>query len=306
MALPIKCPICNSDAEKQSVLTCHVYGDMQRKHAFFKCASCSIIYLYPQLTVVQEHKFYALEFEEFMNTRSGDIGWEAPERHIHSNQTQFKRRWKYIKNILPDQGKILEFGCSSGFMLYPLMEQGYECYGIEPSTCFSKYLKKRGITVFDDIVSINMQFDILMHFFVLEHVRDPIEFIKSNLKLLKVGGRLIIEIPNAADPLYTIYNIPEFEKFYWSMAHHWYFTEDSICYLLNQIPGINYELVRDQRYDLSNHMVWAMDGKPGGMGRFSSYFQENLDNVYKETMINVGCCDTLVILINKKENLNKV
>ncbi|HBS51495.1 MAG TPA: hypothetical protein DEA62_00650 [Coxiellaceae bacterium] len=301
MTLPIQCPLCHSGVEKQQVLTSSVYGDLQHEHAFFKCEFCHVIYLYPQLTVDQEREFYMQEFESFMNVRSGkDVGWEVPKKHVDCHHAQFQRRWRYLHENLPKSGKILEFGCSSGFMLYPLIELGYECYGIEPSTCFSEYLKERGVRVFDNDLSISIQFDVIMHFFVLEHIRDPVNFIESNLKLLKAGGKLIIEIPNAADPLHTIYNIPAFEKFYWSIAHHWYFVEKSIHYLLSKVSGIAYKILKDQRYDLSNHIIWARDEKPGGMGKFLDYFGEKLDKVYRETMINSGYCDTLIVIINKE------
>lgn len=302
MALPTQCPLCSSKLEDQLVLTPHVYGDVQGGYAFFECKSCGVIYLYPQLTVEQEHQFYVNEFEGFMSGRAAEkAGWEAPERHRNANQSQFQRRWEYLKKYLPERGKILEFGCSSGFMLFPLKEKGYDCYGIEPSGCFSEYVRSKGIEVFENYGAVKEKFDVVMHYFVLEHVRDPLDFINSNLNLLKSGGKLIVEIPNAADPLHTIYNIPEFEKFYWSIAHHWYFNEGSLHFLLSKIPGITYELQRDQRYDLSNHMIWARDGKPGGMGRFSSHFQGRLDKVYKETMINSGHCDTLILIIKKDE-----
>jgi SAM-dependent methyltransferase len=300
MALPSKCTLCANGSDSQSVLTTHVYGDNNHEHAFFKCAACNVIYLYPQLTAEQEHKFYAQEFEGFMNVRSGDVaGWDAPEKHIKANQQQQARRWEYLKDVLPKTGKILELGCSSGFMLYPLVDKGYECFGIEPSGYFSEYVRSRGIKVFEKSESIEEKFDVLMHFFVLEHVKEPIKFINSNLSLLKPGGKLIIEIPNAADPLYTIYDIPAFEKFYWSIAHHWYFDEKSASYMLSQIQNINYEIVRDQRYDLSNHMVWARDGKPGGMARFANDFGPTLDKVYKEALIESGKCDTLILVITK-------
>ena len=79
---------------------------------------------------------------------------------------------------------------------------------------------------------------------------------------------MIFEVPNAADPLYSIYDIPAFERFYWSVAHAWYFSRASLEHLLTSL-GVTFEIMGDQRYDLSNHMVWARDGRPGGMGRFS-------------------------------------
>ncbi len=300
MALPKQCPLCQSDAEKQLVLTNHVYGDLHRKHAFFECASCSVIYLFPQLTKSQEQQFYAQEFEGFMNSRSGEsAGWEEPERHIKSNQSQFERRWGYLQNILPKKGKILEFGCSSGFMLYPLQSKDYECFGIEPSGVFSKYVHSRGVEIFEDTTALDADFDVVMHYFVLEHIKEPALFLEENLRLLKPGATLIVEIPNAADPLYTIYNIPAFERFYWSIAHHWYFTKKSFEYLLNNINGISFEIMLDQRYDLSNHMVWARDGKPGGMARFSEKLGSEIEIKYRKALIDSGYADTLIGIIKK-------
>lgn len=300
MALSKQCPLCGAGIDQQSVITPHVFGDKKHERTFYKCHACDVIYLFPQLTKEEEHQFYVKEFEGFMGQRSGEkAGWETPEKHIKANQSQYQRRWEYLKNHLPDTGSILELGCSSGFMLYPLKEKGYDCYGIEPSGYFSEYVKSKGITVFDDSSIIKDKFDIVMHFFVLEHVREPIGFIESNLELLRPGGKLIIEIPNAADPLYSLYNIPEFEKFYWSIAHHWYFTEASVSYVLEKISNISYDILRDQRYDLSNHMIWARDGKPGGMGKFSNDFGIKLDRIYKDSLIESGCCDTLILIITK-------
>jgi 2-polyprenyl-3-methyl-5-hydroxy-6-metoxy-1,4-benzoquinol methylase len=77
-----------------------------------------------------------------------------------------------------------------------------------------------------------MKFDVIMHFFVLEHISDPLNFLKLQIELLKPGGKIIFEIPNAADVIYSVYDIPAFERFYWSIAHPWYFSEKSLTYLL--------------------------------------------------------------------------
>lgn len=301
MTLPPNCPLCGTLNQESRVVAHHVYGDEEGTRAFFKCEACDINYLYPQLTPQQEKEFYAKEFENFMASRSGkSAGWEGPEKHIKANENQFKRRWNYLKDHLPKAGSVLELGCSSGFMLYPLKERGYDCYGVEPSGCFSDYVKGKGIPLFVDPTEANQLFDVIMHYFVLEHVRDPLEFLNSNLKVLKQGGKLIVEIPNAADPLYTIYNVPEFEKFYWSIAHHWYFTEKSLAFVLNKINNISYKILRDQRYDLSNHMVWARDGKPGGMNRFIQKLGTELEETYKKSLVQTGYCDTLIAIIEKK------
>jgi len=298
MGLPNQCMLCKAESNKQSSVTPHVFGDVDKKHAFYKCKDCDVIYLYPQLNLEQEKEFYAREFEKFMNDRSGtSAGWQGPIEHIKANQSQFQRRWHYLKNYLPSQGSILEVGCSSGFMLFPLKEQGYECYGIEPSGAFSEYVAKQGIPLFQSLEESNKKFDIIMNFFVMEHVREPREFIQACLSHLNLKGKLIIEIPNANDPLVSIYDVPAFERFYWSIAHHWYFSENSLKHMLEKIPNISYTILKDQRYDLSNHMTWARDGKPGGMGRFTAKLGGKLEEYYKEALVKSGYCDTLVLVI---------
>jgi SAM-dependent methyltransferase len=188
-------------------------------------------------------------------------------------------------------------------MLYPLVESGYTCTGIEPSGIFSKFITERGLGNFRSIDELEIKvpkskFDLICHFFVLEHITQPIIFLRKQIDLLKKGGKIIFEIPNVDDPLNSIYDIPAFERFYWSVAHPWYFSEKALHFLLNQL-GYPFEILLDQRYDLSNHMIWARDGRPGGMGYFSSLLGEEIEVQYKQALIKNRRCDTLIGIITK-------
>lgn len=306
LALPKNCPLCFAGLEKQAVITRHVYGGgLELSRAFFHCEACDVNYLYPGLTPGEEARFYAAEFENFMAGRSGsEGGWHKAEEHQIANQSTFERRIKYLSSNLPPRSSLLEVGCSSGFMLFPLQEAGHDCKGIEPSGAFSQFLKSRGLATYDSLEQLREQtpdakFDVILHFFVLEHIAHPLEFLKTQISLLNSGGKIIFEIPNSADPLYTIYDILAFERFYWSIAHPWYFSEPSLHYLLKQL-GQPYQILREQRYDLSNHLIWARDGLPGGMSRFTNILGLELEEYYKETLIRSGKCDTLVGIITKK------
>lgn len=306
MALPDKCPLCGAGCTLQSVVTQHVYGGgTGRGNAFFHCEVCDVRYQYPGLTPEEEAQFYAAEFEGFMAGRAGnDGGWNKAEHHIRANEPTRLRRMKYLLPYLAGASSLLEVGCSSGFMLYPLVEAGLDCTGVEPSGVFSEFVRSRGLVVFESLKLLQQsrpeaRFDVILHFFVLEHIADPKTFLEAQLSLLKPGGKIIFEIPNAADPLYSVYDIPAFERFYWSVAHPWYFSEPSLNHLLKKL-GRPYEILRDQRYDLSNHIVWARDGRPGGMGRFTEFLGAELEEGYKQALILNGKCDTLVGVISKE------
>jgi SAM-dependent methyltransferase len=303
VSLPRNCLLCEANDDYQTVVTPHVYGAQGVGRAFFHCASCDVRYLYPRLTAEQARQFYASEFEGFMAARAGASGgWNRVEDHIRANESMRLRRMRYLQPHLPAGGRVLEIGCSSGFMLHPLIAAGYHCTGIEPSGAFGDYLKSRGVEVYESLEQLTLtrpaaRFDLIMHFFVLEHISGPQRFLESQLSLLPHGGRLVFEIPNAADPLYSVYDIAAFERFYWSVAHAWYFSEPSLRFLLDRI-GHPYEILLDQRYDLSNHMVWARDGRPGGMGRFTPLFGQELEDSYRQALIRAGRCDTLIGIID--------
>lgn len=305
MALPENCPLCQAGREKQSVVTPHVYGEKGREHAFFHCQGCDVRYQYPGLSPEDEVRFYAAEFEGFMAGRAGNSGgWGKSDDHVRANEPTRSRRMKYLEPRLATGASVLEVGCSSGFMLFPLADVGHECVGIEPSGVFSEYVKSRGLPVYKSLAQLQQfdpqrHFDVILHFFVLEHITQPQAFLESQLALLKRGGKIIFEIPNAADPLYSVYDIPAFERFYWSVAHPWYFSEASLRYLLDEI-GQPYEVLRDQRYDLSNHMIWARDGRPGGMERFTDALGHELEESYKQALIRIGKCDTLIGIIRNE------
>lgn len=245
-----------------------------------------------------------------MAGRSGiSGGWQGAESHIRANEATRIRRMQYLTPHIFQGASVLEVGCSSGFMLFPLKEDGYECIGIEPSGVFSEYVKNRGIVVYSSLEDLakatpGRKFDVIQHFFVLEHIATPQAFLESQLALLKTGGKIIFEIPNAADPIYSVYDIPAFERFYWSIAHPWYFSEASLQYLLNRLNQ-PYEILLDQRYDLSNHMIWARDGRPGGMGRFTELLGSELEELYKKELIRNKRCDTLIAIITKNGGCSK-
>ena len=298
------CRFCHAPSSQQSIKGRKVYGGRPEQH-FWLCASCGLVYLYPPLGEKEEGDFYNKEFEKFMAKRAGgDMDWTGADKHVQSNQREVHRRMPLLlKHLKPGQ-RVLEVGCSSGFMLSALKEQGMEVAGLDPSGGFIDYVRRQGIPVFQTLADLKASgcapFDAVIHYYVLEHIRHPGKFVEEYLGLTGPAGKMIFEVPCATDPMIELFQVPAFEDFYWSVAHHWYFTRDSLAKVLTP-TGFKFELYPDQRYDLSNHMTWMLNGKPGGLGRWSQVLGEGLDRQYKERLKELWICDTILAVISKVE-----
>lgn len=296
----MNCRICHKEEKYQSIRAEYVFGG-SAEHKFWECSECSAIYLLPTLTKEEEKHFYNKEFEKFMSTRVGDKrDWSNAEKHIQTNQDNVVRRWGFLQEHIKKNHDVLEIGCSSGFMLDKFKDENCNVCGVEPSGQFLEFIKNKGYEAYETLTEIpkDKKFDIITHFFVFEHISDPFLFINQQLELLKEDGMIIAEIPSATDPLTSIYNIEAFEKFYWSIAHHYYYKPKSLEYILDKM-NLKYELIPEQRYDLSNHITWMTEGKPGGQNKFDHIFSDELTEKYKQDLKDKWCCDTVFLKIYK-------
>jgi len=294
-----RCRICHAIETYQFIRAPFVFGGTD-EHNFWQCKKCDSIYLYPIPTLEEEKRFYLNEFEGFMSTRVGDHrDWSNAEKHKKTNQDQVARRIPFLKKYLRNNIDLLEVGCSSGFMLDEFKKYGANCIGVEPSGEFSEFLESSGHLCVNDISEISdRKFDVIANFFVFEHISDPFSFLTRIHELLKDEGVMVAEIPCANDPLTSIYKIEAFERFYWSIAHHYYYTPESLKYVLDRL-GYKYELVPEQRYDLSNHMVWMNEGKPGGQGRYIDQLGNSVNKIYRQNLIDTWQCDTIFLYMWK-------
>ena len=73
----------------------------------------------------------------------------------------------------------------------------------------------------------DVKFDLIFHYFVLEHVGDPLSFLTQQIDLLNPGGLLEFELPSGNEALLEVYNLNSFRDFYFQVGHQWVFTPDA-------------------------------------------------------------------------------
>jgi 2-polyprenyl-6-hydroxyphenyl methylase/3-demethylubiquinone-9 3-methyltransferase len=117
-------------------------------------------------------------------------------------------RLQYIKDITEIKGKnILDIGCGGGILSFSMAKNGANVVGIDPSkkliniasnhTKKFKYnLKFLHMTMEDYIEKIGNKFDIITCMELIEHIKDPVIFVKMIKMILKRNGKIFFSTIN--------------------------------------------------------------------------------------------------------------
>ena len=110
-------------------------------------------------------------------------------------QITFKKSFDQISKWLPkNPGSLLEVGSYCGLFLAEAQRRGWRIAGVEPSLWASRYAREvTGVDVFtgyleQDETKLDQKYDVVVSWDVIEHVRSPLEFLKSAAQRLDAGG----------------------------------------------------------------------------------------------------------------------
>ena len=100
--------------------------------------------------------------------------------------------------------RVLEIGCGTGYLLASLKALGADVLGIEPGTNSAIHAEHAGIRVLHqpfETTSLDGQFDLIVHYGVLEHVAEPLDFLQRQLSLLSTSGQIVFAVPDCGAPV---------------------------------------------------------------------------------------------------------
>ena len=111
----------------------------------------------------------------------------------------------YLKSLNKNNLKVLDIGCSKGFIARNLQNNDFEFYGIEFNKDDAKEAKKyyKGIKILDlDKKKPNYEknsFDIIIMADIIEHLKDSLGIVKYFTKFLKKEGIMVLSTANVAN-----------------------------------------------------------------------------------------------------------
>lgn len=99
-------------------------------------------------------------------------------------------------------GRVLDIGCGNGVYLALMKQLGWEVAGVEIDPKAAEVARTNfGITVYvgalEDAPFEESSFDVVTMSHVIEHVPDPVRFLRLAARFLKPDGEMVIVTPNA-------------------------------------------------------------------------------------------------------------
>jgi SAM-dependent methyltransferase len=243
----IECFLCG----KKALLIAQNYPGYQEPDTFsiYNCSYCNTQFSYPK---VQTKHIY-----EIIYKKAETVPWynryyryknqvkttDTPLQYLAGTEEAYWVINETLKHDLDKKEtlKILECGCGMGYLTYSLFKEGFNVTGLDISqNAINEAIKNFGnvyicADIFEYAKIHKEEYDRIILTQVIEHVEEPIEWLKTLLIMLKKGGKIILTTENK-----TIYPKNTIWQSDLPPVHLWWFSEKSFEYIANKIDAYVY------------------------------------------------------------------
>ncbi|MBI4980234.1 class I SAM-dependent methyltransferase [Candidatus Woesearchaeota archaeon] len=162
-------------------------------------------------------------------------------------------KWKSVEDK-STKWKLLDLGCGSGYFLKFAQFRGWEVQGVEMSNYAAEIARKQGLNVLTKSVTEaafpDGTFDVITMFNVLEHMTNLNEVMANNYRWLKVGGLLVIEVPNVNSLQRKIFGG---NWVHWDVPRHIFHFSSETIHELAEKHG--FKVIEEYSLPFSSHEV---------------------------------------------------
>ena len=236
----LNCPVCNSQSQLVAKdMEGYQEGDF---YNLYECLGCDVTFIDPTITnfniynLIYKHSKEIRGYFRYEKIARNILKKKNPMEYLTSHGDTYWAINNILKtNIRKEADRILEVGCGYGYLTFALAQAGYDITGLDISqeaidratkTYGSFYICKDIFTI-EETNENNYNCIILTE--VLEHVADPVRFLKKLKSLLLPNGKIVLTTPNK-----DAYNGVDVWCTDYPPIHTFWFSED--C--MRKIAGI--------------------------------------------------------------------
>lgn len=269
-----KCSICSFETKSRDIIV-----RSGKKLKVFHCSACDFDFFDLDPTSL-------LTADKLDESRLKSAGLDIPS--IDKDfENGLKQSLPYLDEFITEKDRgtnILEVGCSVGYFLRLLKENGVNPYGVELNVNRAKYVNEYlNISCYDTLEKCEeskVKFKKIFLFYVLEYIPNPVEYFKRLIAMLDEGGSIMIVSPNLSDFLKDAFQNMGFSSFFYDECAVNYFSLNAMKQFAEVLPVKNYQLYTKQGYSFVNHLSWHLTNKPRTTGMVGG-------DIYIDTIIEL-------------------
>ena len=154
-----------------------------------RCDDCDLVFTAQEPSVDYTQSYFACDHEAGYDF-SSEFARDLDSARFEPELDRLER--------MGLMGSVLDVGCATGSFLELAAARGWEIAGVEASAFASEQASARlGVCIRNSLAEIapGRRFDVVTLHHVLEHVMDPIGFLREEVTP-RVGRLLLLEVPN--------------------------------------------------------------------------------------------------------------
>ncbi|MDB4414889.1 class I SAM-dependent methyltransferase [bacterium] len=236
----------------------------------FECNQCHLYFRHPKDNISFNKEFYQDDYQQ-----EGGFTTDLPddnslETFIGNNFDNSDKSVKPFLNVFEslfsqgiDQLKIVDYGCSWGYMSYQFLKAGMNVESFEISIPRSNYgNKKLGLNIKTSEDDLELNNDIFFSSHVIEHLPDIPKMVTYAKKVLKHDGLFIAECPNGSKE----FKMKHPNKFHrgWGLVHPNYLNAEYYKNLFSDNPYLitstPYTKELFDKWDQQSQLTHQLDG----------------------------------------------
>jgi 2-polyprenyl-3-methyl-5-hydroxy-6-metoxy-1,4-benzoquinol methylase len=235
-----KCPICANDEYQQ----CHsIKSTLQsipkgltrgfsEETVIYTCSNCDLEF---SGNLLSGFDYDALYSERSIYSKSQSYQNSASDYPKYSKDTV-----DTILSVCNPANTILEVGPFKGDLMLALKQKGYIVEGVELDPNAADFARTRGLDIITGNIYDNYfngkKYDVIVAIGVLEHIKEPDEWLLRLRTLLNDSGQLILQFPN---PNSLNAKVSQYSPHNWDMylepGHIYFFSLKNISILLEKL-----------------------------------------------------------------------
>ena len=261
----------------------------------YKCENCDVIW---HDTIIDDLGQY-YESSEYRDSLEGSSEADIFYK-LHDKETLNK--FLYTGTDIFRHKVVAYIGCGCGAFLDFLKGVASEIVAVEPSETYRQVMDKKGFHTYAYAEEAKLDWknkiDMITSFDVIEHVEDPMGFLKECYYLLKEGGQAVIGTPTDAPVMRSLLGEIYEKQLLFSTQHLWIFSEKILKMMAESAGYQEISVKYFQRYGLQNLLGWLKEKRPNA-DLHETWIADALDSVWKAEAESQGMADYIVLFLKK-------